>query len=79
MMCRTFRNLIVALLLPLGSAHALNWDEGLLGDLSGDGNAPTLVTLSSGSNLFTGTMGSLNGTGRWMLTSGPSILPQVIT
>lgn len=56
--------LLAALALPFGTAQALNWNEGFNGDLSDNGAAPTLVgTLSSGSNLFTGTMGSLGGTG----------------
>ncbi len=56
--------LLAALALPLGSAQALTWDETINGDLSGDGTAPTLLgTLSSGDNLISGTMGSLNGTG----------------
>ncbi|MFC5454054.1 PEP-CTERM sorting domain-containing protein [Prosthecobacter fluviatilis] len=50
------------MLLPFGMAQALTWDEGLNGDLSDDGAAPTLLgTLSAGSNLITGTMGALNG------------------
>ncbi len=56
--------LIAALALPFGSAQALTWDETLNGDLSDDGDAPTLLgTLSSGSNLISGTMGSVGGTG----------------
>lgn len=52
--------LLAALALPLGSVQALTWDETLDGDLSDDGNAPTLVgTLSAGSNLFSGRMGAL--------------------
>lgn len=56
--------LLAVLLLPLGTARALTWDETLDGELSDDGNTPTLLgTLSSGSNLISGTMGSLDGTG----------------
>jgi hypothetical protein len=55
---------LAALALPLGTVQALTWDESISGDLSGNGAAPTLLgTLSSGDNLITGTMGSLNGTG----------------
>ncbi len=56
--------LLAALALPLGSAQALTWDETINGDLSDDGNAPTLLgPFASGSNLISGTMGSLGGTG----------------
>jgi hypothetical protein len=56
--------LLAALALPLGSAQALTWDETINGDLSDDGTAPTLLgTLDPGSNLISGTMGSLGGTG----------------
>lgn len=56
--------LLAAFALPFGSVQALTWDETTNGELSGDGNAPTLIgTLDSGVNLFSGTMGSLGGTG----------------
>ena len=56
--------ILAALALPLGSVQALTWDETINGDLSDYGNAPTLIgTLDSGVNLFSGTMGSLGGTG----------------
>jgi hypothetical protein len=55
---------LAALALPFGTVKAVNWDEAVSGDLSGNGAAPTLLgTLSAGDNLITGTMGSLNGTG----------------
>lgn len=61
--CRLFI-LLTAFCLPLSTLRALTWDESVNGDLSDDGNAPTLLgTLSSGSNLISGTMGSLGGTG----------------
>lgn len=69
--------LLAVLLLPFGMAQALTWDEGLNGDLSDDGAAPTLLgTLSAGSNLISGTMGSLGGTGPldadvWNFTIAP--------
>ncbi len=64
MLVSRFLPLLAALVLPLGSAQALTWDEMVNGDLSDDGNAPTLIgTLDAGSNLFSGTMGSLGGTG----------------
>lgn len=54
--------LLAALALPLGSVQALTWDETINGDLSDDGNAPTLIgTLDAGVNLFSGTMGALGG------------------
>ncbi|MDB6004844.1 MAG: hypothetical protein JWR15_1831 [Prosthecobacter sp.] len=54
--------LLAALALPFGTAQAVNWNEAFDGDLSDDGDFPTLVgTLSLGSNLFSGTMGSLGG------------------
>ncbi len=55
--------LLALLALPYGSARALNWNEAVDGDLSGNGNAPSFTLLTEGSNLFDGTMGSLNGTG----------------
>ena len=56
--------LLAALALPLGSVQALTWDEGTNGDLSGDGDFPSLLgDLSAGHNLISGTMGSLSGTG----------------
>ncbi len=69
--------LIAALALPVGSAQALTWNETINGDLSGNGSAPTLLgTLSSGSNVISGTMGSLGGTGPldadiWNFTVAP--------
>lgn len=60
---RFFAALLAAALLPFSSALALNWDETIDGDLSNDGDFPTFVALTTGSNLFSGTMGSLNGTG----------------
>lgn len=54
--------LLAALALPLGSVQALTWDETINGDLSNNGNAPTLIgTLDAGVNLFSGTMGALGG------------------
>ncbi|WP_395746212.1 MYXO-CTERM sorting domain-containing protein [Prosthecobacter sp.] len=56
--------LLAALVLPFGTVQGLTWDESVNGDLSDDGAAPTLLgTLSLGSNLISGTMGSLGGTG----------------
>lgn len=56
--------ILAALALPLSSAQALTWDETINGDLSDNGSSPTLLgTLASGSNLISGTMGSLGGTG----------------
>lgn len=49
--------ILVVLALPLSRARAMNWDESTDGDLSNNGAAPTFVSLTSGSNLFTGTMG----------------------
>ncbi|MGV3663366.1 MAG: PEP-CTERM sorting domain-containing protein [Prosthecobacter sp.] len=63
MKCRFFLTLLAAAALPFSGAQALNWNEGLDGDLSNDGDFPTFVLLTEGSNLFEGTMGSLNGTG----------------
>ena len=69
--------LLAALALPLGTVHALTWNEGINGDLSGDGTAPTLLgTLDPGSNLISGTMGALGGTGTmdadiWNFTIAP--------
>ncbi len=54
--------LLAALALPFGTVQALDWNEGINGDLSDDGDFPTLVgTLSPGINTFSGTMGSLGG------------------
>jgi hypothetical protein len=55
--------LLAACVVPFGTAKALNWNELNDGDLSGDGNAPTFITFTEGSNLIEGTMGSLGGTG----------------
>ncbi len=50
---------IVGLCVFAGSASAqILWDEGVSGGLSSDPMAPTPVTLSLGSNLLTGTMGT---------------------
>ncbi len=64
----TFRRvatLFAALTLPFGTAKALNWNELTpgYGDLSGDGNSPTSILFSNGSNLIEGTMGRLDGIG----------------
>lgn len=64
MLVSRFLPLLAALLLPFGVAQALTWDEAGNGDLSDLGSAPTLLgSLSLGSNLVSGTMGSLGGTG----------------
>jgi len=55
--------LLAACIVPLGTVRALNWNELNDGDLSGDGNAPTFITFTDGSNLIEGTMGSLGGIG----------------
>lgn len=61
-MCyRRLACLLAAFFLPLSGANAVNWNEAVDGDLSDDGDNPTVVTLGSGSNIFTGTMGSLGG------------------
>lgn len=50
--------LSATLALPVSLAHAVNWDEGVDGQLSNNGAAPTqLFTLGTGSNLIEGTMG----------------------
>lgn len=63
MTCRFFAILLTALALPFSGVQALNWDESIDGDLSNDGDSPTLVVLTEGHNLFEGTMGRLNGVG----------------
>lgn len=60
MNCRFFLTLLAAATLPFSGARAFNWNEGVDGDLSSDGSVPTFVILTEGSNLFTGTMGSLD-------------------
>jgi hypothetical protein len=56
--------LLAALALSFGTVQAMNWNEGINGDLSDDGDFPTLVgILAPGSNVFSGTMGSLGGIG----------------
>lgn len=55
--------LFAVLALPFSTTKALNWDETLDGDLSGDGNTPTFILFTDGSNLIDGTMGSLGGIG----------------
>lgn len=58
-----FATFITALALPFSGLRATNWDENVNGDLSNSGSSPTFVILTEGHNLFSGTMGSLNGTG----------------
>lgn len=60
---RFLLTLLLAATLPFSGAQALNWSEAVHGDLSNSGAAPTVVVLTEGSNLFEGTMGSLDGTG----------------
>lgn len=60
MKCRFLITLLTAAVLPFSGAKALNWNEALDGDLSNDGDFPTFVLLTEGSNLFEGTMGSLD-------------------
>lgn len=60
MNCRFLLILLIAATLPFSGARALNWVETLDGDLSNDGDFPTFVLLTEGSNLFEGTMGSLD-------------------
>lgn len=47
----------------LTAQAATGWNEALQGDLSGDGLAPTPITLASGSNLVEGTVGNPGGLG----------------
>lgn len=55
---------LAALALPFGTVQALDWNEGFNGELSGDGDFPTLVgVLTPGNNMFSGIMGSLGGVG----------------
>ncbi|HEY1051798.1 MAG TPA: PEP-CTERM sorting domain-containing protein [Prosthecobacter sp.] len=60
MKCRFLLTLLVAATLPFSGVQAFNWTEGVDGDLSNDGDFPTFVLLTEGSNLFEGTMGSLD-------------------
>jgi len=46
-----------------GTIHALNYNEGVSGDLSDNRLAPTMLTLSLGSNIISGTMGGDPGDG----------------
>lgn len=55
--------LTLAALLPL-VAHAGGYNEGVSGDLSNSGLAPTAVTLTVGSNQVTGTTGNVGGVDR---------------
>jgi len=48
---------VLAALAVSHSANAMMWDESLNGDLSNDGLAPTLLTLSPGSNQILGHTG----------------------
>lgn len=63
MTIRALLLLFLALTLPLGTVRALNWSETTDGDLSDDGDVPTFIVFTEGSNLIEGTMGSLSGTG----------------
>ncbi len=49
---------ILMLALPLLVLAASSYDEAASGDLSGDGAAPTALTVSAGSNVITGTTGN---------------------
>jgi len=60
---RTFLPYLVLLALPFSTARALNWNEDFDGDLSGDGNAPTSILFTEGSNLIEGIMGAPGGVG----------------
>lgn len=52
-------SLAAALLAATGIAHAATvWDEAVQGDLSGNGLAPTPVSMSPGHNVVLGTMGN---------------------
>ncbi|MFN0079714.1 MAG: PEP-CTERM sorting domain-containing protein [Prosthecobacter sp.] len=55
--------MLAVLVLPFGTAKALNWNEMINGELSNVGNAPTFILFTEGSNLIEGTMGSLGGVG----------------
>lgn len=63
MILRRLLPLFVALALPLGTARAVNWNESLDGELSGDGNLPTFINFTAGSNLIEGIMGAPGGIG----------------
>lgn len=55
--------LVACLAVPWCPARANDWSEAVDGDLSDDGDVPTLLTFTPGSNFIQGTMGSLGGTG----------------
>lgn len=56
-MHRIFIFLITFSLWTAAANAATLWNEAVSGDLSGNNNAPTLVTFSSGTNTIMGTMG----------------------
>jgi hypothetical protein len=63
---KTLTYLLIAI---CGSAHALIYDEAILGDLSGDGLAPTPLVFDVGVNIIRGTMG----------TAGPQLDADIFT
>ncbi|MCE9611171.1 MAG: PEP-CTERM sorting domain-containing protein [Chthoniobacter sp.] len=54
---KTLLGAVSALLCSLLPLHAVNWNEAIDGDLSGNNLAPTPLTLGLGVNLISGTMG----------------------
>ena len=50
-------SLWAALVLPFGTASAVNWNELTDGDLSDDGNLPTFISFTDEHNIIEGTMG----------------------
>lgn len=57
MSLRRLLSLCATLVLPLGTANAVNWVELNDGDLSDDGNAPTFISFTDEHNIIEGTMG----------------------
>jgi len=58
---RSFAACLAAALLAPGAWAATVYDEGVSGDLSGNGLSPTFVAMAGGSNVVMGTTGRENG------------------
>ena len=58
---RSLAACVAAALLAPGAWAATVYDEGVSGDLSGNGLAPTFVAMAGGSNVVMGTTGRANG------------------
>lgn len=66
-----YRSAICVLMAATGLAMGDDWTESIDGDLSGDALNPTMINLSNGSNVITGTIGGSTGDDDYFVVTVP--------